>query len=130
LTKEFIDKLEKWEGNYYNPETDEIHVLEGALLQYRALMHERAHAQRKNALTFKLSKLIVIPQVCFVLVGTLAMLAALTLTLNSALPLLTFGAVFLFLLSCVLWEEYKANEIMNYETNLLKNCKGDKKCNL
>jgi hypothetical protein len=126
LTKEFIDPIETWSSNHYNPYTDEIHILQGNMLEYRALIHERAHAQRKNKATFKLAQTVNIPVVTYLFIGALAILAASSLYFG-VVPLLAFGAFYLFLLCCGGWEEYKANEITNYETNLLKSCQGGEK---
>lgn len=40
---------------YYNPKTDEIHLLRDTDTTLRTLVHERIHRARRNKLTFKLA---------------------------------------------------------------------------
>lgn len=113
------ESFETWKGGsangYYEPKTNEIHILKGKDMELRCLWHESAHASRQHKLTFRIAKLLQTPLyrnvffACLVVLGLLSVFAV-----KSAFPIVfsAYIATALFYLStyfCAGYEEFQAN---------------------
>jgi hypothetical protein len=120
--KQIYELLETWRygkaSAYYEPFKNEIHILKGKDLEFRALAHEVYHSQRRGKLTFQLGALMQIPQVTNLFFGLFIALGAFgvgNLFLNPAswlmlVPSLFVAALFSGLLGCLAYEEYLADQ--------------------
>lgn len=128
MTKEIYDSLENWAAGkacgYYEPFKDEIHILKAKDQEFRALVHERAHAARKEFMTFKLASIFAVPQVTYILFGVLIMTAVIGV-LSSIYPFFGMVVIFAFLQSCHVYEEYKADKIMLTSSKAIKQNGGE-----
>lgn len=110
MTKTFIDSLEVWDGGkangYFDFETDEIHVLRGEDQEKRTQRHEEIHASRRNKATFRLAIAAKNLYVIVFFVGTCISLQALQLIG----PFFIAFFAYIFLVSCVFYEEYRAEK--------------------
>jgi hypothetical protein len=113
-TIEHIETLEHWDGGtatgYFDANTNEIHVLSGKDLEYRALFHERIHASRQNKLTFKFAKIFTDKPTMSFTFGMLICLAIVGV-FTSIIPFLFTAGLFSFLVLCHSYEEYVADKL-------------------
>jgi hypothetical protein len=123
MTKEYFHKLEDWEGGkangYYEPLTDEIHILRSESMMFRVLLHERIHASRRKKLTCKVGALISInPVRNFMFLLTL-IFASLSFTLG-IMPFLIVAGLFMSLIFCSAYEEFIVDSTVSRSVNQIK----------
>jgi hypothetical protein len=116
------ETLRTWEygkaSAYFNPFSNEIHLLNGQDLEDRAETHERIHWMRQDKVTFQLASLIEYPaavNLMFSLVIALAVFGAASISfmggsLLNLTPMLFAAAVFTALLTCHAYEEHVADQ--------------------
>jgi hypothetical protein len=111
-------------GGYYEPSSDEIHILRGKDAEFRALLHEKIHASRRDKLTFKLAEVIQTPTMTHMLTGIMLVLAVLAV-FGSWIPFFFMASLFLFLLSCHAYEEYVADVTVQKSMKEIKLNRGE-----
>ena len=121
--KTIIDKLESWPAGkatgYFEPLTDEIHILRGDDVELRTLWHETAHASRRNTLSFQLARALNKPAISNILFAGL-ILTALTAFIISFVPFFVAAAIFGLLVLCQAREEMLAEKAVRKQIRNLK----------
>ena len=110
---EDIRKVKTTANGWYEPQTDTIHVIEGAHLELRTLFHETAHAKRRNKLTFQLGSLTATPLYQTVLFAMIMLTGFLATFTYIFYPFLLLASLYLFCYACWNYEENIANREMN-----------------
>jgi fatty acid desaturase len=124
-----METLETWKGGpkavgYYQPFTNEIHILNSSDIFQRTLIHERCHALRREKTTFKLAQVFAFPAFNFILFSIMLLLAVVGV-FSSLIPFLSVATIFICLLFCHIYEEYKADLMVSQTIKEIKKNGGE-----
>jgi hypothetical protein len=113
------ETLETYQGGksngYYEPFKNEIHILKGKDAEFRALLHEKVHAARKEEVSFKFASLLQVPALNYMMFGLLLIFAIYALfmakSLANTIPFLFIAGIYSFFIGCVAYEEAVADKL-------------------
>ncbi len=115
-TKIVKETLETWKGGkadgYFEPLTNEIHILQGKDVEFRTEIHEKVHADRQNKLTFKLGSLLQISGVSQFIFAVMIILGIAGAATQALIPFFFIAGIFTVLIFCYMFEELRADQVM------------------
>lgn len=118
------EKLEHWRfgvaNAYYEPENNEIHILNAEDLYIKTMWHEREHHDRSSKITFRLAQAMLTPALSVMLFGFLVVFGVYGALTAQFLPALIVAGVLVFFVACAQYEESKANAAVLRELSRYK----------